>query len=73
MIGVPGLRGGAVDHRRGVEVPKQAPGDVEARDQLAELGQLAAGDLDPGQLGAAAPGRRRSAAHISGSARSTAR
>ena len=34
-------------------VPKQAPETSTPRTSCAELGQLAAGDLDPGQLGAA--------------------
>ena len=34
-------------------MPKQAPERSTPRTMLAELGELAAGDLDPGQLGAA--------------------
>ena len=58
--------GGQADHRRRpartaepstiasrATVPKQAPETSTPRTRLAELGQLAAGDLDPGQLGAA--------------------
>ena len=59
-------------------VPKHAAVEVEAlrrgmaADQLGQLGELAAGDLDPGLLGARLQPERDLAQHL-GSARSTAR
>ena len=41
---------GAVDDRVEGDGAEAGAGDVDAADQVAELGQLAAGDLDPGQL-----------------------
>ena len=40
----------AVDDRVEGDGAEAGAGDVDAADQVAELGQLAAGDLDPGQL-----------------------
>ena len=50
---VPGPHRGAVDDRVEGDGAEAGAGDVDAADQVAELGELAAGDLDPGQLGAA--------------------
>src|SRR6476620_735251 len=49
---VAGLDRGAVDDRVEGDGPEAGAGDVDAAHQLAELGELAAGDLDPRQLGA---------------------
>ena len=53
-------------------MPKQAPETSTPRTMLAELGELAAGDLDPGQLGAARQADARSASQTAGSAWSIA-
>ncbi len=50
---VAGLHRRAVDDLVEGDRAEAGAGDVDAADHLAELGQLAAGDLDPGQLGAA--------------------
>ena len=53
ITGSPGSHRRAVDDRVEGDGAEAGAGDVEAADQVAELGELAAGDLDPGQLGAA--------------------
>ena len=53
MTASPGAHRGAVDDRVEGDGAEAGAGDVDAADHLAELGELAAGDLDPGQLGAA--------------------
>ena len=50
---VAGLHGRAVDDLVQGDGAEAGAGDVDAADHLAELGQLAAGDLDPGQFRAA--------------------
>ncbi len=50
---VAGPHRGAVDDRVERDGAEAGAGDVEAAHHVAELRQLAAGDLDPGQLGAA--------------------
>ena len=47
---VAGLHRRAVDDRVERDGAEAGAGDVDAVDHLAELGELAAGDLDPGQL-----------------------
>ena len=53
MITSPETTVGAVDDRVEPDRAEAGPGDVEALDQVTDLGQLTAGDLDPGELGSA--------------------
>ncbi len=53
ITGSPGLHRRAVDDRVEGDGAEAGAGDVEAAHHVAQLGQLAAGDLDAGQLGAA--------------------
>ncbi len=54
MTTSPGSDRGAADDPLERDQPDRAAGQLEAVDDVADLGDLAAGNLDPGQLGAAA-------------------
>ena len=57
MTASPGSIAAPRDQRVERDDPEAGAGQVEAADQLAELGQLAADDLDPRLLGAARQAR----------------